>query len=235
MSIDLKYIVTGTGRCGTLFVANLLTSMGIPCSHEAIFTPSGLSFAKEVLEGEKSLLNSEISKYQTDSLLNHKNVMAESSYMAAPFLDCFDCDVIHIVRNPFKVIGSFIGEKFNFFVDNKPSYNEKLPNNIIYENFIFNKLPELHNLDSQLDRACLYYIRWNQIIEQSNKVKLFVRIEDASKSLKNFFGFKGNCFNNKNCNSFKEHSCKWSFSQIKNPKLRKEMADIIKKYKYLIF
>jgi hypothetical protein len=230
--VDLKYIVTGTGRCGTLFFANLLTSMGIPCSHEAIFTPYGLSFVNDILNEKRKIRNSEISDFQADNLLQHDHVVADSSYMAAPFLNHFDSEVIHLVRDPIKVIGSFIGTRFNFFPNNEPTFNEALPKNILYENFIFKNLPELSSFSSQLDRACFYYIKWNQMIEKSNKVKLFLRIEDGIENLKKFFNFKGSCYNNPNCNSFKDYSLKWTFSQIKNLELQKELIDISKKYRY---
>ena len=33
----LDFLVTGTGRCGTVYMAELLTSLGIPCGHESLF------------------------------------------------------------------------------------------------------------------------------------------------------------------------------------------------------
>lgn len=231
--IDLKYVVTGTGRCGTLFFANLLTSMNIPCSHEAVFTHNGLSFAKDVLQGTQKAKNSDLSNLILNQPCdNIANIVADSSYMAAPFLRDFNFDVIHLVRNPIDVVSSFIGKAFNYFADNKPTHNPDLPNNIFYENFIWQILPELSEETTQIDRACLYYIRWNQIIENSNKTKIFIRIEDGTQKIKNFFNFSGNCYGNNKCNSFKEHSLNWSFSQIKNPKIKKQMIDIAKKYRY---
>lgn len=230
--IDLKYVVTGTGRCGTLFFANLLTSMNIPCSHEAIFTPNGLSWAKDIIEGKRKTRNSEISEIVEQPCNGINSILAESSYMAAPFLGDFDVDVIHLVRNPIDVISSFIGKAFNFFIDSKPTHNPDLPNNILYEKFIFEKIPELSNELTQIDRACLYYIRWNQLIEDSKKTKVLIKIEDGPQKIKDFFNFSGNCYNNNKCNSFKQHSLNWSFSQIKNPKIKKQMIDITKKYQY---
>ena len=37
----LQYAITGTGRSGTVYLANLLTSAALPCGHESIFTPWG--------------------------------------------------------------------------------------------------------------------------------------------------------------------------------------------------
>ena len=43
MCNELKIISTGTGRCGTAYMSKLLTSVGIPCGHESLFTNKGLT------------------------------------------------------------------------------------------------------------------------------------------------------------------------------------------------
>ena len=120
--INIQYIVVGTGRCGTLYTANLLTSLGIPCGHEAIFTPKGPDY--EVLAGNKEPISSDVSK--AENLSNDKMLMADASYMAAPFLGLFDAQVIHIVRNPKDVIRSFVVE-FNYFSGSEPRQEEPCP------------------------------------------------------------------------------------------------------------
>ena len=50
--MKLKYLVTGTGRSGTVYMARLLTSLGIPCSHEMIFDYRGFGDS----EGERGRL-----------------------------------------------------------------------------------------------------------------------------------------------------------------------------------
>jgi hypothetical protein len=81
----LQYVATGTGHCGTGYVAMLLRSAGVYCGHEGIFSrgfnPRGLM------------------KY-----------WADSSWGAAPFLDneaCKGAKIIHIVRHPLKVLRSW--------------------------------------------------------------------------------------------------------------------------------
>lgn len=229
--VDLKYIVTGTGRCGTLFMANLLTSMGFPCSHEAIFTPKGFYWAKEVIDGLRPLENSEISKGDNLSEGATK-IVAESSYMAAPFLKKIDKEVIHVVRNPFKVIASLTGNFFKLFTKEYPVSFESDPLHFQYEDFIYKNMPEIANEETQLDRGCLYYIRWNEMIENSGKTTIFHRIEDGNEKIKKFFGFKGAHYDNSKCNSTESFSTNWTISQIKNQKIKHQMIDIIKRYKY---
>jgi hypothetical protein len=37
--MGMRYLVVGTGRCGTVYMAKLLSSVGVPCGHEATVTP----------------------------------------------------------------------------------------------------------------------------------------------------------------------------------------------------
>ena len=229
--MELKYVVTGTGRCGTLFMANLLTSMGLPCTHEAVFTTEGWDYAWEVMNDFKPAINSRISR--GDNLSDYEiDTVAESSYMAAPFLGRLNAGVIHVVRNPFKVVGSLVGHGFRQFSQNSPTDFEDDPYHFAYEKFIYENLPELSDECSQVDRACLFYVRWNEMIEKSGKVELFHRIEDGTEPIKRHFRFEGECYENKTCNSAAEKSRRWSFSEIKNQDLRVRFLEITERYGY---
>jgi len=175
--MELKYLVTGTGRCGTVFLARFLTSIGITCGHESIFSYEGLDNALQVLNGLKKPV---LSKISTTCFKNNKwmpevqwidnveNIVAESSYMSAPFLNhekLKNTTIIHLVRNPLKVVESFCN--INYFCDKKPN-NE-------WEEFIYSHAPELTNDLNQIDRCCLYYIIWNNKIEK-NKINLFFKV-----------------------------------------------------------
>ena len=77
-----EFIIAGTGRCGTVYIAWLLSQLGIPTKHEYFYGPQGF----------------------------HKRVgyKGESSWLAVPFLDDFDGKVIHQIRHPVKTINSFV-------------------------------------------------------------------------------------------------------------------------------
>jgi tetratricopeptide (TPR) repeat protein len=90
--IRIGIVITGTGRCGTGYMANLLTSAGLPCGHENIFSLT----------------------------INKGNLMDngkanDSSWLAAPLLrsSCFnEAAIIHAVRHPLDTIESFRAIKF---------------------------------------------------------------------------------------------------------------------------
>lgn len=79
-------IVTGTGRCGTGYLAQVLTALGLPCGHEQVITFSG---------GRRNL----------------GRFVAESSWMATPFLRPGD-HVILLYRSPALVIPSMLRMAF---------------------------------------------------------------------------------------------------------------------------
>lgn len=227
--INLKYIVTGTGRCGTLFMANLLTSMGYPCTHEAIFTPYGIEKARKIIKEIEPAKSSEISR--GENLSDYEiDIVAESSYMAAPFLDQFDAQVIHVVRNPTDVVASMISDDFNNFTNPFPTHFYEMPDHKKYEDFMYGHLEELWQEMPQIDRCCLFYVRWNQMIEKKSKNAIFHRIEDGPEKIKDLLGFTGECYDNKKCNS--RPSSKWSISDIQTRNVRKELESIMERYNY---
>jgi len=228
--MELKVLVTGTGRCGTNFMANLLTSLGHPCGHEAVFTPAGWTLAGEILRGRIRPENSEISKAGT-ILSEYMELVGDSSYMAAPYLGRVDTFVIHVVRNPMHVVASLIGDKFRQFAESKPMDYEDLPGHFAYESFMYEHLPELHEEMPVIDRACLFYIRWNEIIEASGKVDIFHRIEDPPEAINEVFGFGGK-YSDTKCNSSSESSCRWILEQLVCPPILAGMKDIMKRYGY---
>lgn len=236
--MNLKYLVTGTGRCGTVYMARFLTSIGIPCGHEAVFNFNGLSNAKKILNEEKK---PKLSTCSTQKFIAHNwlpeevwlddisSIQADSSYMAAPFLSdeiLKDTKIIHIVRNPFLVARSFC--KLNYF-----KYKE--PNNH-FEEFIYSHLNELKNDMRQYDRSCLYYVLWNEKIEK-NKIDLFLKIEDKKlqDKMSTFLDKKiENHYNNKKVNSFYLTKQIFDFNYIENEYVKEKFHNIAKRYGYSI-
>ena len=83
----LKIVVTGTGRCGTLFFSRLLSGVGVKCGHEQVFSQNPLTLRDS-------------SKWDADS-----------SLFAAPFagkLESKGIKVVHLVRHPVRCIESFL-------------------------------------------------------------------------------------------------------------------------------
>jgi hypothetical protein len=178
--MKLKYIVTGTGRCGTLNVAHNLTKAGIHCGHESIFNVGGIEDARARLNGEKKIYASDISTKLKDGSIwfDPLLIKADSTYMAAPFLNSDlleDTIIIHLVRDPLKVISSFV-KNLKYFHDL----------NTDWEKFMCQHLPSIKHYEEPIKRACEYYIQWNKMIAPYAKIRH--NIEDDFNDLLNELG-----------------------------------------------
>lgn len=203
---QLKYLVVGTGRCGTVFMARLLSSIGIPCTHEGIFYRDGLVPALARMKGELPIEISDIAKMASQDdegngvkwFQDEDGVIeAESSYMAAPFLDHPSLEntaIIHVVREPMAVINSFV-EGFQYF--RPESFNEEYVRN--YHRFIYGHLPVLKEKMDTVSRAALYYVEWNEMIERLAKGRRYY-LHLLNRPLDRLFKFVGvqptNFYNN---------------------------------------
>lgn len=204
--MKLEYLITGTGRCGTVYLARCLTQWGIPCGHEAIFTYEGLRGALRRLKGEVPISLSVASKmdWTPDNVTHHDDYVdvralkAESSYMAAIDLDAEvleNTKIVHVVRHPVKVIHSFVNH-IDYFKDNDNPFA------LVYEQFIYRNVPELKEKMPAYDKAALFYILWNELIEPYSN--FFYRVEDDISDLQSFLNVSGQPFEKKNVNTFKK-------------------------------
>jgi hypothetical protein len=185
-------------------MARLLTSVGVPCFHESLFGCKGWEVAKARLLGLAPLDPSYASRakwdngvWSADEDWLPSKAEAEASYMAAPFLHKHELSgipVIHVVRDPIRVINSFVNH-INYF-EAEFATNR-------FEEFIYCHLPELKVSMSQYDRACLFWVRWNEMVERA--IPAYVhRVEDDAGSLLQFLGKTGPHYSNTTVNSFKK-------------------------------
>lgn len=163
MAVQLKFIVTGMPRSGTTFMAHALTTMGISCGHEAVFTPYGVQAALRKLQNPQLIVNSRISRKAISygwAKRDMTKIVADSSYLAAPFLDraeFADAKIIHVLRNPIQIFNSLL-RAFNNFKNKKPRD--------IWERFIYQHVPSITQHETPLARAVEMYLHWNRLIER---------------------------------------------------------------------
>ncbi len=83
----MNYIIAGTPRSGTGFIARLMTSAGVPIGHEMFFGMPGHGYYPQ-------------------------NAQGDSSWMAVPYIQNFkEATKIHIVRNPLDNLTSLVNIK----------------------------------------------------------------------------------------------------------------------------
>jgi hypothetical protein len=237
MNRKLECVVVGTGRCGTTYMAQLLTSAGIPCGHESIFTPE--DDFKKIKNKLKNLDNVDL-KLSECSLMSEKpwigtnSIVADSSYLAAPFLKYGffkTVKIIHVVRHPLDVISSFVldGLYFEHFVPEK---------SVPYQDFIKKNMSRVYYNDlDAVNRAAIYYIYWNKLIERSIRwpENYFLhKVESSPKKLIKFLNKKNYDKNlSKNINTWKKESNRKRVS-IKNinKSVLKELKEMSLRYSY---
>lgn len=239
----LSHLVVGTGRCGTVLMARVLTAAGIPCGHEAFFDWHGVEQAVARFEGRLPPTPSAVMTrawkdghhVEVDDRwwADPKDFVAESSYMAVPFLgheSLRGTTVIHVVRNPVSVVHSFV---------NLMKYFPDVQHNTInrrYEAFIYHHAPELLDAEPGYDRAALYWLLWNESIDRT-RPSFFHKIENGAEPVYDFLGVPdpGVDFGTKT-NTFDRGKPTERFTpgKIKDASLRRRFLDHAERYGYSI-
>jgi hypothetical protein len=239
---ELKIVATGTGRCGTTYVAKLLTSLGINCGHESVFDYSNDEIIKKRIVDKNYRTLSKVSQIDNDNWINPKTITADSSYMAAPYLDWPELKkvkVIHVIRNPLNVIRSFVLD-FKYFNKNMPD-KKNIFNELGFEEKIWKILPELSTIQNKFERGCYFYIYWNKMIEEKiqNKKSIRINIEDKNKvnKIANFINKPEITFMENNTNSFenitkKKPSKEITLDDIPDGEIKNELLKMMEKYGY---
>lgn len=158
----LRWIVTGTGRCGTGYIVRVLASAGVPSCHEGVFNLNGEGFARAAIEESKQPGMWEV----------------DSSWLAAPYLGTELTEglrVVHLVRHPCDVIRSFL--RMGFWMS--PTYSG-------YRAFKIRYLPNLEEFESKVVRAGYYYVHWNRMVEPHAEHRH--RVEDDVRELLDYMG-----------------------------------------------
>jgi hypothetical protein len=232
----LKIIITGTGRCGTLYISKLLSFCNIFCGHETIFDHSSWNQILQRIYGNEELKLSKIAKTNYGDYLKNNIIVGDSSYMAMPYLDMNifnDCFFIHVIRNPIDVINSFC-HNMNYFYD-EPYYNLD-EFNIKYLNFIYKHVPDIKKYKNPYERAACFYLYWNDQIEKKlkNKNKIKIKIEEIGikKDLENFLNFNIPKEFSMLDNNIKENINKFNIKYIKNKKIKEDIISFCEKHEY---
>ena len=145
--VDLRLVVCGTGRCGTTTLARALTDLGVPCGHQSCFTVMGI--------------------------LQPPGLEADSSWLAAPYLEALSCPVLHLVRNPLEVLNSMEGIRF---LDGGIAEN-----NCLYERYARRFLPELESLPDRRERHMRFIVAWNRMV--GARAARRIRLEECDARL----------------------------------------------------
>lgn len=228
----LKYLITGTGRSGTVYVARMLTKLGLTCGHECVFDHNGYEHVKRTLKNNQIIQMSNTSIYNLEGDKNIKGwppqkeaIVADSSYMAAPFLneeEITGVEKYHVVRDLTLVVHSFVHHIGYFKKDHATNQHEA---------FIYEHLPELKGNMPQYDRAALYVARWNGMI--SKTLPNFYRLEDQMPLLVSTLGLHGEIYENYRANTYqKDTGSRFYVEKIQSKTIKEEFVSSLQHYGY---
>ena len=125
--------------------------------------------------------------------------------MAAPFLDdplVAKAAIIHNVRDPLASVSSFVLD-MHFFADGP---NDFAP----FRDFALAHMPGVMHLPTEVERACLYWVQWHEMILRKAQGRRYLRFAIESKltsGLLDFLGVPasaaGNAFHDDRINSWR--------------------------------
>jgi hypothetical protein len=216
-----KLLITGCGRSGTLYAAELWQALGLDIRHERPVPPNGVM-------GEDGIASWFLAANDPDT-------------PSGPNAQNYEFDVtIHQVRHPLKVIAS-VGQFILKEGERAPSFIERnVPETILSEN-------EQKTLDEKRQlilQASRYWYHWNRLAEE--KADFLVRIENLNNELPILCDYVGidyipevmdNIPNNINDRRLHIHEEPWvlDWSDIKNldPQLYEKIRDLAATYGYV--
>ena len=104
-----------------------------------------------------------------------------------------------------------------------------------WTDFIIKYLPELNEIDNEIERACYYYVNWNKMIEKYAHIRHKVE-NQCSDDLLHFLNVDRpeNVFDNTKINSWNKRNSDITFGDIPNGSIKKDLIEIAKKYEYRI-
>lgn len=209
----MKYLITGTGRCGTGYVAQVLNSTGdTKCTHERVFNAQGIEFARRrIIERRNN---------------PHWGWEGESSWYAAMYLDDPILDgitIVHLVRHPKEVIDS----QLSMGNWTHPAYDGAKT--------LLPYLPGLALCQSPLEMSAYWYVEWNRKVEPH--ADTFHRVEDDVRLLLDKLGidYAGKIlFDDKKYNTRRTYPSDVDLKTDLTDPLRSEILEMAHRYGYAI-
>lgn len=209
----MKYLVTGTGRCGTGYIAQVLNSTGTTkCTHEQVFNVEGIEFARERITARRDNL--------------WWGWEGESSWYAAFYLDDPILDgttIVHLVRHPKDVIDSQLSMK-NW---THPAYDGAKT--------LLPYLPGLTLCKTPLEMSAYWYLEWNHLIEP--RADIFHRVEDDARLLLDKLGIDHAgrvLFDDKKHNTRRTYPSNVDLREDLSGSLRSEILEMAQHYGYSV-
>lgn len=162
------FVITGTGRSGTNYIARVLRAAGVRCGHEDWWGPMpGLGEGSWIPQPTLTdRLRDLVSRTMVEVRRRRRSLDGDSSWLAVPHLEDFDGLVLLQLREPLRVIRSLVA--LEMFSAPRNAFELKAR--------VF--VPQTG--DSLVD-AMRWWVMWN--LRASESADLVYRIEDLDAPL----------------------------------------------------
>ena len=197
---NLRYIIVGTGRSGTKYTSYNLNLNDIVCGHENIFNP------------EKAFPEKD------------NKFIAESSWLAVPYLKYYtDLKLYHVVRDPVKVIESYVNRGF---------FSGEDPYAPSYKKFLIKHLPEISDISDSVEASIFHVVEWSKLIKKVVGTKFYKLETDFVELLEDIGIQDPKIYQNKKFNTnIRTKYFKLNLSSVKDP-YRKMIYEHMEEYGY---
>jgi hypothetical protein len=227
--MKLEFLVTGTGRSGTVYMARLLSSIGIMCGHESVFKHDGLQSAWKRLAGEMPVQTSEHTNSNDSVRFDPVQQRADSSYLAAPFASSIltlGAKVIHVVRDPLKVISSTYYDANFFTAGTQRPFLE----------FVESWAPEVKKCSDNREKAMAYWLYWNRLAQRGSEQRESIRVKVESEVDERLFKFlevtPEDWYRNPKANCWHNRSADFRLDDLPNGQVKTDFVDLASEYGY---
>lgn len=167
-----QFVITGCGRSGTHYIAELLNRLGCECRHERYFPKvrslPGLIYFNRHVSPPLSLFRPRW----------HSPPWGEIAWQAAPYLDQLpsDVEIFHQVRHPVDYVASRLRKGIPYMAFRRRHSGIHWPCKKRYE---FERLPRQRQAETLFE----FWLAWNRIVETNAPTASRYRIEDVDTSL----------------------------------------------------
>jgi hypothetical protein len=164
----MRFVVTGTGRCGTSYTSSLFNAAGVPCGHEDIFNVRAGVRDIRVSFGLRADLLSPVLRLREEWRRRFTRLEGDASWMAVPRLRWFNGTKFLQLRHPMRVVQSWVAVGFFSF---SPALHLQARWASQYMTFSGDDLTD----------AMRWWVLWNDLAAQ--KADFTYRLEDLDSDL----------------------------------------------------
>jgi len=149
----MRFVIIGTGRCGTTWISHILTAAGIRCGHENIWRPDQYNDRWLFLDEHGERIE----------------YFGCASVYALPYLERsgFDGVILHQIREPAACIGSLVGWRLPSWPNKQGAGGQFINDNLRFE-LTGDRIADASNYWCEWNERCMRVANFTYHVEDIN-------------------------------------------------------------------